>query len=180
MKREFTGIQIMQEVGLALKVIWHTGEEAIYTDPGKAIFMDEYRVWLSRQEDPADRICYLDGLDENGIWSYEIEMESMRAMMNSEEREKFDRTESNIFGVTGVLEAFTKMQERTDAYSKEILEFQKNAIIALKNSEGFLMKGNVSRWELKRIESLIFYTTRCRDNAKKINAVMLQVLEDWL
>ena len=180
MKTNFSEICETREVEGALMVMWNDRSCANYSGEEQENFMKQYRIYLSQQEAPDDRICDLDRLHEDGYYSRDVENDNKRAMMNSEEREKFDRTENNFDGVFHLLNSATTLQKQTQDYIDNIASFQKNTIKAMQDNKSWLLHESVSKWELKRLESLIKTTTECREVGKKINAITLAILEDWI
>lgn len=180
MRNDFQNIARTRDDKGALMVRWNDGKVEMFAGPEKDRFMKPYREYLSQQEIPLDRICDLDTVDENGHWSRNIEVENMRSMMGTKEKEKHIRMEDNFNGVCHLMNSITTLQNKSQTYADEIVNFQKNTIKAMQDSESFLMKENVTKWELKRLESLIKFTTECREISKKINAVTLQIMEDWI
>lgn len=180
MRSDFQNISSIHEDKGALFVRWENGKVDLHTVHEKENFIKQYRIWLAQQESPDDRICDLDKIDKDGVYSRAIENENKRNVMSYEEKEKHDRFEENADGVFQLLSSVGMLQKKSETYIDEIVNFQKNTIMALKDSQAFLMKGNVTKWELKRLESLIKTTTECRKVGEKINEITLQILEDWI
>lgn len=153
------------------KIVEYQGEKA-------QNFYNAFVLYLSKKEDPRDRITPLERYDENGIYCYKTERANIRKTMSVEELARDDRYHD--YGQE-FLSEIVSCQHSCAKLEAEIMRNCKAAVAKLDNVMRTTdMASKVTESDLKALKAVIEESASVAKSAKKINALTLTILERWL
>lgn len=159
-----------------LKVYLGRGEPLGFFGKLAQEFYDSYKKWCSSRKDPSERVTPLERVNEDGLYSYDIDRKNTRKMMNVTELAQDDTYHEvgHIF-----LDSVVGMQHASDKYLKVLLNRRKVFGESLKGAQSLLMAKDYDPNDFKLFERMILVTRKQEEIMKEMNDITLELLERY-